>query len=103
METLVKWCVFCLVTGRRMAIDQDMRRYFAIGDDPERTYEEKLREYRAMVDEHFQVDEYTEFCAASLPLSRELAVGYFGGADFDRLLVDSVRSTFPAHEHDAMV
>jgi len=28
---------------------------------------------------------------------------YFGGAKFDDLLVEIVRSTFPAHEHDEMV
>ena len=47
IETLVKWCVFCVVTGRRMAIDQDKRRYFEIGDRDDLGYEEKLREYRA--------------------------------------------------------
>src|SRR2546430_9490130 len=28
MRTLVKWCVFCAVTGRRMRVDQDTRTYF---------------------------------------------------------------------------
>jgi hypothetical protein len=103
METLVKWCVFCLVTGRKMTIDQDMRRYFDIGDRDDLSYDEKLREYRRMVDEHFQVDDYADVCAASLPAIRELSLDYFGGQDFDALVVDSVRSTFPAHEQDAMV
>jgi hypothetical protein len=80
-----------------------MRRYFAIGDDPERTYEEKLREYRAMVDEHFEVERYGELCAAALPGLHDDVVDWFAGADFDALLVDSVRTTFPADEHDAMV
>ena len=56
-----------------------------------------------MVDEHFEVDRYTEFCASLLPFSHELAVDYFGGSAFDDLLVDSVRATFPEHEHGAMV
>jgi hypothetical protein len=103
METLVKWCVFCLVTGRKMAIDQDMRRYFAVGDDPDRTYEEKLREYRTMVDDHFQVEAYNELCETALPSLHADTVEWFGGPDFDTLLVDSVRETFPAHEHDEMV
>jgi hypothetical protein len=103
METLVKWCVFCVVTGRLMPIDQDMRRYFAIGDRDDLSYEEKLRGYRELVDEHFQVDAYEEFCAAALPTSHELTVDWFGSADFDALLVDVVRDTFPAHEHEQMV
>jgi len=103
MEALVKWCVFCCTVGRRMAIDQDKRRYFDVGDDPERSYEQKLREYRVLVDDYFDVDRYEAFCAESLPAMRELTVEYFGGADFDRLLVDEVGKTFPAHEHEAMV
>jgi hypothetical protein len=86
-----------------MPIDQDMRRYFAIGDRDDLSYEQKLQAYRALADEHFQVDAYEEFCAASLPSSHELAVDWFGGKDFDALLVEVVRATFPAHEHEQMV
>jgi hypothetical protein len=103
METLVKWCLFCVVTGRRMAIDQDKRRYFDVGDDAGLSYGEKLAEYRRLADEYFQVAEYAEFCAAALPFMRELSVTYFGGGEFDHLLVDVVRSVFPAHETEQMV
>jgi hypothetical protein len=103
LETLVEWCVFCCVTGRRMAIDQDKRRYFEVGDSGDLSYDEKLREYRRLADAYFQVDAYEEFCASSLASMRELSTGYFAGREFDRLLVDSVRSLFPAHEHEAMV
>jgi len=103
MEALVKWCVFCVVTGRRMAIDQDKRRYFDIGDRDDLSYAEKLDGYRNLADEYFQVDEYEEFCAAALPSLRELVVGYVGSSEFDDLLVDIVRSTFPAHEEEQMV
>jgi hypothetical protein len=103
METLVKWCVFCLVTGRKMTIDQDMRRYFAIGDRDDLTYEEKLATYRTMVDEHFEVERYTEFCDRSLPEIRQVTLDYFDGPAFDGLLVDNVQATFPTHEHEAMV
>jgi hypothetical protein len=103
MEALVKWCVFCVVTGRRMAIDQDQRRYFEIGDREALTYEQKLTEYRRLVDQYFEVDRYADFCATALPTMRELSAGYFGSSQFDDLLVDSVRTTFPAHEHEAMI
>ena len=86
-----------------MAIDQDKRRYFEIGDRDDLTYEEKLAEYRRLADEYFEVDAYEEFCAASLPAVHELVVDYFRDPAFDELLVDVVRSTFPAHEHEAMV
>ena len=102
IETLVKWCLFCVVTGRRMAIDQDKRRYFEIGDRDDLTYEEKLREYRRLADEFFEVEAYGDFCAEALASLHELVVDYLGGPEFDRLLVESVQSVFPAHEHEAM-
>jgi len=86
-----------------MAIDQDKRRYFHIGDRDDLTYGEKLDGYRRLADEYFQVDEYEAFCAASLPAMRELVVEYVGSPRFDGLLVDVVRETFPAHEEEAMV
>jgi hypothetical protein len=103
MEALVKWCVFCTVTGRLMAIDQDMRRYFPIGDRDDLSYEEKLKLYRALVDEYFQVEGYEQFCSDHLAPMHELTVGYVESPEFDSLLVDTVRATFPAHEHEQMV
>jgi hypothetical protein len=103
MEALVKWCVFCVVTGRRMVIDQDKRRYFDVGDRTDLTYEQKLEEYRRLADEYFQVEAYEDFCAAALPSMHELVADYFGGAEFDSLLVDIVRSVFPEQEEEQMV
>jgi len=103
MEALVKWCVFCVVTGRRMAIDQDKRRYFDVGDRGELSYGEKLAAYRRLADEYFEVERYDDFCATHLPEMRPLIVDYVAGPEFDELLVDVVRSTFPAHEHEQMV
>jgi hypothetical protein len=103
IRTLVKWCAFCAVTRRRMRINQNTRAYFDVGDREDVSYEDKLREYRRLADEYFQVEQYEEFCARQLSYLDELVVDYFGGADFDALLVATVRSTFPAHEHEEMV
>jgi hypothetical protein len=103
MEALVKWCAFCVVTGRRMAIDQDKRRYFDVGDRDDLGYEDKLREYERLTDEYFQVGEYEEFCAAAMPWMREVVADYVTAPAFDELLVDVVRATFPPHEHEQMV
>jgi hypothetical protein len=56
-----------------------------------------------MVDEHFEVERYGDLCADALPALHEDVVDWFAGADFDALLVDSIRTTFPAHEHEQMV
>jgi hypothetical protein len=103
IKTLVKWCTFCVATERRMRISQNTRDYFAIGDRDDLTYQEKLDEYRKLADAFFQVPEYEEFCAEELADLDEITVDYFASPEFDRLLVDSVTSTFPEHEHEAMV
>ena len=50
-----------------------------------------------------RVERYGEFCESSFPNTRALVVEYFASPQFDELLVDIVRATFPAHEHEAMV
>ena len=42
MSALLKWCAFCVVTGREPRLDLDTRRYFEIGDREDLSYEEKL-------------------------------------------------------------
>jgi hypothetical protein len=103
MKTLVKWCAFCAATDRRMRISQNTRDYFAVGDRDDLSYGEKLEEYRRLADSFFQVGEYEAFCAKHLAHVDELAVEYFDSEEFDRLLVSSVTSVFPEHEHEAMI
>jgi hypothetical protein len=103
MKALVKWSVFCTATGRRPRYDLDTRRYFDIGDRTDLSYAEKLREYRTLADSYFDVEHYNDFCASRLSHLDEVVVEWVEGPDFDRLLVDTVRSTFPAHEHDHFI
>jgi hypothetical protein len=103
IKALVRWSVFCTATGRRPRYDLTTRRYFDVADRSELSYEEKLREYRRMADEYFQVEEYQQFCAESLGHLDELVLDWVRSADFDRLLVDTVRSTFPPHEQDHFI
>jgi hypothetical protein len=103
IKTLVKWCAFCIATDRRMRISQNTRDYFTIGDREDLSYEEKLEQYRGLADSFFQVEEYEEFCAKHLSSLDEVTLEYFASAEFDGLLVRTVASTFPTHEHDSMV
>jgi hypothetical protein len=103
MRALVRWAAFCTVSGRSMRIHQNTRDYFEIGDRDDIGYEEKLCEYRRLADEYFEADAYAEFVAEQLPHLDELVFEYVESADFDALLVDTVRSTFPPHEHDHFV
>ena len=102
IRALVRWSAFCCVTGRPTGINQGTRPYFEVADS-DLSYGEKLERYRKLADAYFQLDEYEAFCEDALGALDELVLEHFAGAEFDTLLVETVRSTFPRHEHDAMV
>jgi hypothetical protein len=86
-----------------MRINQNSRDYFDWGDRADLPYEEKLAKYRELADDYFQVPAYEEFCATHLAHLDEVAHEWFTSPAFDELLVDTVQTTFPAHEHEHFV
>lgn len=100
IKTLVKWSIFCTVTGRKMRLDQDIERYRAVADDPSLDYTGKIERYRQLADSYFDTERYHEFCATHLPQIDEVMVEFVESKEFDDLLVATVTSTFPAHEHE---
>jgi len=68
--------------------------------DSDRSYGDKLAEYARLADAHFEKDRYDEFCATSLASLDEIVRDWVDSPDFDALLVDTVKSTYPAHEQD---
>src|SRR6185312_2295578 len=66
IKALVRWSVFCTVTGRRPRYDLETRRYFDVADREDLSYAEKLAEYRRLADEYFAVEAYQQFCAGTL-------------------------------------
>jgi hypothetical protein len=101
ISALLKWSIFCTVTGRRTrAVDLDTRAYFEVGDREDLGYEQKLAEYRRLSDAYFEVERYQEFCATALAHLDELMLDWIASPDFDALLVETVRSTYPPHEHE---
>jgi len=103
MKALLRWTAFCTASGRPNRIDQDTRRYFETGDRSDLSYEEKLTAYRELADDFFEVDRYEEFYAKALPNLDEVVLDYVESEDFDRLLVDTVQTTFPPHEHEHFI
>ena len=103
IKTLVKWCTFCVVVGRRPQLDLDTRHYFDVGDRDELTYDEKLTAYRKLADDYFEADRYAEFCATSLAHVDELVLEWVASPELDALLVDTVRGLYPSHEHERFV
>ena len=103
IKALVKWCVFVLVTGRRPRLDLSTGQYFSIADDTSLSYAEKLAAYRALADSYFDTERYHEFCATSLGHLDGIVLDWVASPDFDALLVDTVRSVYPAHEHEQFI
>ena len=100
ITALVKWSVFCLVTGRKFTVDLQTSKWFEIADNPELDYGEKLGAYRKLADKHLAEDDYLEFCARHLSHLDEAVKEWVGSAGFDALLVDVVRETYPPSEHE---
>ena len=103
MKALVKWAVFCTTTGRQPRYDLETRRFFDIADRSDLSYDEKLTAYRELADAYFEVDRYQDFCASRLAHLDEVVLDWVRSPGFDQLIVDAVRSTFPAHEHDHFI
>ncbi len=103
MRALLKWSVYCTATGRAPAMHVDPAPWFRVADRDDLSYEEKLREYRTLADAHFEVERYQDFCDSRLRHVDAMVLEYVEGAEFDALLVDTVRSTFPPQEHDHFV
>jgi hypothetical protein len=99
MAALLRWTVYCVVTGRRPRVDTDTADYFAIADSGA-SYAEKLAGYRKLADDYFETDRYAEFCATSLRHVDELVLEWVSSPAFDSLLKETVRATYPAHEHE---
>jgi hypothetical protein len=103
MKALVKWCVFAVATGRRPRLYLAADQYFEIADDPGASYAEKLDGYRQLADAYFESERYQDFCATRLAHLDEIVLDWVAGPGFDELLVQTVRSVYPAHEHDRFI
>ena len=103
IKALVRWCAFALATGRRPRLDLATEQYFEIADAAGASYADKLAAYGALADSYFDTERYHEFCAASLGQLDAIVLDWVAGPDFDRLLVDTVRAVYPAHEHEQFI
>ena len=93
---LVSWSVFCAVTGRKPQVDTNTRAWFDVADDPELSWSDKLGRYALMADQYFEAERYREFCSTALASLPEIVYDWITSAEFDALLVDTVRSHLPA-------
>jgi hypothetical protein len=103
IKALVKWSLFALVTGRRPQLDVRTEEFFDVADQPDASYADKLRGYRILADAYFDSERYYDFCADSLADIDEIMLDWVAGPSFDQLLVDTVKATYPEHEHEQFI
>jgi hypothetical protein len=103
MSALARRSSFCCATGRRPQLDLDTSRYFEIADRTDLSYDNKLAEYRRLADEYFDTSRYTDFCASRLSNVDAVVHDWVCSPDFDKLLIATVRATYPAAEHDRFI
>jgi hypothetical protein len=92
-----------VITGRAMRLDQEIGRWYAVADDPGRSWEEKLAAYRALVDDYYEADRFREFCDIHLGNADDCMAEYVESGEFDDLLVATIRQAFPPHEHEQFI
>jgi hypothetical protein len=100
MKALVKWCVFALVTGRQARLDLETDRFFTVADEPGLSYDGKLAVYADLADAYFDTARYYDFWSGLQARLDEVVLDWIAGPDFDQLLVRTVKSVYPEHEHD---
>src|SRR5690348_3077463 len=100
MSALLRWTVYCVVTGRKPRLDTDTAEYFAVADDPSLSYSDKLARYRRLADDYFETERYEEFCAKHLGHVDEMVAEWVGSEEFRSLLRETVRAMYPPHEHE---
>jgi hypothetical protein len=100
--TLLKWSVFCAVSGRRPRLDLETRAFFEVADSG-MPYADKIIAYDRLALDYFEADRYREFCATALADVDALVRDWVGSPDFDALLVATVQATYPPAEHDQFV
>ncbi|MBA3310983.1 MAG: hypothetical protein H0U28_13205 [Nocardioidaceae bacterium] len=98
MKTLVKWTAFCTATNRPVRPHIEPAVWFAVADDPELSYDDKLAAYQALAADYFQRDRYQDFCSTALPHIDEMVLEWVASPSFEELLTETVVSTYPAHE-----
>ncbi|OYN96968.1 ATP-grasp domain-containing protein [Enemella evansiae] len=98
MTALLRWSAYCLVSGRRASVDLHTDDYFKIADDPALDYSAKLEAYLELADAQLDADRYWTWCDQHLAHLPEAVHDWFASPGFDRILVETVRSTYPERE-----
>ena len=104
MSALARWTVFCCATGRTPRLDLDtsqlLRHRRPRPICPTRT---SWPSTGKLADDYFETERYADFCASRMSHVDEVVYDWVCSDEFDQLLLDTVRATYPAAEHDRFI
>lgn len=102
MKSLFAWTLFVAATDRPMRITMDIKPYLDIADS-DRSYEEKLAAYEQLADDYFKTEQFEAFKAEQLPYLDEAMWEMVQTQEFDHMLLETIRATFPPYEWDKFI
>ncbi len=101
MKALLRWSVYCAVTGRAGHAQVDAKEWFDVADDPALDHGGRLRGYQRLADDYFEVERYREFCDEALGDVDDMVLSWIDSEEFRQMLLSTVRQTYPPHEWEA--
>src|ERR1017187_7086566 len=103
IKALVKWCIFVLLTDRRGQLHMEDDRDFSIAGEGGGSCQEKRGASRPLADAYFDSGRYQDFWAGKQAQLDDIVLDWVAGPAFDELLIQTVKSVYPAHEHDKFI
>ena len=96
MAALLRWTVFCVVTGRKPRLDTDTAAATSRSATTRRCPTRRSSAgYRRLADDYFETERYQEFCAKHLAHVDEMVADWVSSAEFRSLLRETVRGHLP--------
>lgn len=95
----LKWSIFCAATDRSMHANLDWQKFFDIAAQ-DMSFDEKLESYAKIALEHFEADQFEEFCDKHLSHLDEVAYEFFGSDLVMDAIREKVAALYPEHEHE---
>lgn len=93
----LRWSIYCAATDRSMHANLNWGEYFKVAkkDIP---FDEKLDAYSKIALDHFEYDQFNEFCDKHLSHLDEVAVEFFGSDAVRDAIHQKVETLYPEHE-----
>jgi hypothetical protein len=98
VKSYVRWSTFVAATKKQMRKNQDWAPFYAIAQNPEYNYFEKLDRYAKIADERFECARFEEWCAKHLGHLDEVTWEFFGTDPAKDAIRQKVAALFPPHE-----